>query len=139
MLRSKRQLTYETIISVGSSDKLVRHMALREINEVGYKSTRDQWSYYASRFGAEVDKSGVDLEKLVEMYAERNLLVHNNGIVNEIYLGTVTAPVFKLEEQIEITFTKWAEFAADVRSLAAFVHQALTDKFASKENVVVEH
>jgi len=48
---------------------------------------------------------------------------------------TVTAPVFKLEEQIEITFTRWAEFAADVCSLAAFVHQALTGKFASKENV----
>lgn len=129
MLKSGKQLSYETIISFPSGDDLIRHMASREIHDVGYKSISDQWAYYRDRFGVEVDKSGVDINEIIEMWAERNLLIHNNGIVNDIYLQSVGLPRLKRGDRVEITLAHWQGFASNLELLATFVRDSLLVKF----------
>jgi len=129
MLRSNKQLTYQAIVSLGSKDELISHMAARELHEIGYGSTRDQWSYYRDRFGVDLAKAGIAIEKLIEMYAERNLLVHNNGLVNNIYLESVRTPKFKKGGRVEITLDAWNDFAQTVEKAASFVKKTLLRRF----------
>lgn len=89
LLRSKKQLTYEKILEIGNFEKLVEYLVKREINELSYKSIRDQTDFYRERFGLVIEESGVSVEQLIELRASRNLFVHGNGIVNHIYLDQV--------------------------------------------------
>lgn len=85
MLRSRRQLTYEAILSYEDREQLVAAMASRDISEISYKSLRDQLDYYGERFGIDLSAADTDANVLVEVAARRNLYVHNAGIVNATY------------------------------------------------------
>jgi len=82
-------------------------MARREINELSYKSMADQSDYYKAKFNIDLADSGVELAALVEIRSRRNLLVHNNGIVNDMYMETVKYTTYNLGERVEITFDYW--------------------------------
>lgn len=84
-LKSKKQLTYDRILELHQKGELVEFMARREINELSYKSMADQFDYYKAKFNIDLADSNVELAALVEIRARRNLLVHNNGVVDDIY------------------------------------------------------
>ncbi|MFZ1010405.1 MAG: hypothetical protein WAN65_26435 [Candidatus Sulfotelmatobacter sp.] len=131
MLRSsKKQLSYEAIISFANREDLVGHMAARELNEVGYWPVKAQWTYYYERFGIDLTASPVSLEKVVEMVAGRNILVHNNGIVNEIYIAAVPATKLSRGDTFEISEALWLDFSDDLSKLALHCRNSLVEKFA---------
>ena len=49
-----------------------------------------------------LDNCKEECEFLKELYATRNILVHNCGIVNEQYLKNVTASKYKFGEKIKL-------------------------------------
>ncbi len=59
------------------------------MTELSYKSIRDQADYYRERFGIAIEDSGIPFGDLVELRAIRNILIHNNGIINHIFLEQV--------------------------------------------------
>jgi hypothetical protein len=130
-LRSKKQLTYEKILEFSSHEDLVRYLVQRELHELAYQSIRDQFSYYESRFNVSLAKSGVPIEVLTEIRAARNVLVHNNGIVNHIYLELVHEAKYNLNDQLVISLEYWKQAEESLKTVAAHVHGSLRDKFAS--------
>lgn len=131
MLRSsKKQLSYEAIVSFAKREDLVGHMAARELNEVGYWPVKAQWTYYHERFGIDLSASPISLEKVVEMVAGRNILVHNNGIVNDIYIAVVPATKLSRGDTFEISEALWLDFSGDLGKLALHCRNSLVGKFA---------
>jgi hypothetical protein len=121
MLRAeKKTLSYEKILALGSIERLIRHMATRELYEVSYKSVEDQWEIYQKRFGIQAEESGVSLSLLADMTAQRNLLVHNNGVVNERYFEAVTTPTLQMGEHVEIDDSKLNSYAHALEELAKY-------------------
>jgi len=132
-LKSKRQLTYDRILELMSGGDLITFMAHREINELSYKSMEDQAEYYKSKFNINLSDSGVGVSVLTEIRAERNLLVHNNGVVNEIYLETVDSSSLHLGETLNIQYEYWKESRQHLDTVANFVYKSVVDKFAPKD------
>ena len=132
-LKSKKQLTYDRILELHQKGELVEFMARREINELSYKSMADQFDYYKAKFNIDLADSNVELAALVEIRARRNLLVHNNGVVDEIYMEAIKHTTYNLGEHVEITFDYWNECKERQNSVATFVHKSVLEKFV-KEN-----
>lgn len=111
MLRSKKQITYEKALEFSSIDEMVEYLARRELNELGYKSIKEQSDYYRERFGIVLSDSGVSIEMLAELRCRRNILVHNNGVVNHIYLEQVPYSNYSQGEMlpVELGYFKAAE------------------------------
>ena len=128
-LKSKKQLTYEQILDLQQSGNLISFLAHREINELSYKSITDQANYYNSKFGIDLSSSGVAIGILAEIRARRNLLVHNNGVVNETYLRVIDQTPYSVGETIEITFEYWKESQKHLDTVASFVWGSILDKF----------
>jgi hypothetical protein len=133
-LKSNKQLTYDKILELQQKGELVEFMARREINELSYKSMADQSSYYKNKFSINLADSGVELVTLIEIREKRNLLVHNNGIVNDKYIEKVNCTTYKLGERVEITFDDWSACKEQLDSVAAFVHKSVLEKFVKDNN-----
>lgn len=130
MLRSKKQITYEKALEFSSIDDMVEYLAKRELNELSYKSIKDQADYYRDRFGITIADSGVSIETLTELRCRRNLLVHNNGVVNHIYVELVPDTTFKLGDTIPVDSEYFDAAVKSLALVAAFVASALAEKHA---------
>jgi hypothetical protein len=127
---SKRSLTFEKAIELESRDDLISFLARRELDDVSYKSVADQVSYYSTRFGIAVEDSGVDLDALIEVRARRNLLVHNNGVVNDTYLAATARHGVKRGEILDVPRDYWNARLKDILAVARHVHDDAISRFA---------
>jgi hypothetical protein len=109
-LKSGRQMTYREVFSFEEIGDLKAYAIEREVEQLGYKSYRQMAEYYAERFSIDFSKlkfigetyldeeqvlalidSGslvngtIDQDTVVEIFATRNILVHNQGYVNQSY------------------------------------------------------
>jgi hypothetical protein len=126
---SKKQLSYDKIIDLQASSVLIPYLAQREMDEVGYKSIVEQAEYYESKFNIKIADSGVTLDDLTEIRAARNLLVHNNGIVNPIYLDVVRNSKYKSGERIATDLDYWNNCYEKLKQVAEFIRDAILSKF----------
>jgi hypothetical protein len=87
-LRSSAQLTYEQALRYPSMPALRRALAEREAEALGYKSIDDVERALKERFGVRL--SDFPKWQLVrEVVYRRNLVVHNRGVVNDIYRSKI--------------------------------------------------
>jgi hypothetical protein len=135
ILRSKKQLTYEKALEFSSIEDLVNYLAKRELHELSYKSIKDQMDYYRDRFGLAISDCGVSIEALSELRARRNLFVHNNGIVNHIYLELVPTAAYAPGDPISVDSAYFENAVRNLGIVASFVTAALKEKYAIKGSV----
>ncbi|MFQ2147348.1 hypothetical protein ACK33U_01865 [Aeromonas jandaei] len=102
-LSGKKQIDYSTIFESESKDALIDKLIEREINEIKYKGVGD-WFDYLYRL-VSIPKLPEDMmSKIAEAKASRDILVHNNGIVNHIYIHkSGNASRFSIGEKIDIS------------------------------------
>jgi hypothetical protein len=131
MLRSSKQLTYESALSFDDRDAMVEFMAQREIGEMGYKSFKDQLSYYKTRVGVVLDGAAVDAAQFVELTARRTVLVHNNGAANQIYVTLVGDTSVRLGDRLDVDDVNWANSVEVVTRAVTAISEQLEAKFAS--------
>jgi hypothetical protein len=84
-LPSKRQIEYSVIVAAQTKDEIISSLIERELNEIKYQNVVD-WFVYLEHLVSECKVSTSDLGQITEEKATRDLLVHNAGIVNHIYL-----------------------------------------------------
>ncbi len=84
-LNKKRKIDVADIVSAKSLTDLTRTIIDAELNEIRYRKPAD-WFEHLSTFVNIGAPSVHDIEKLSEIKASRDILVHNNGIANQIYL-----------------------------------------------------
>jgi hypothetical protein len=102
------------------------------MNEVSYSSIRDQARYYLDRFGIDLAQSGVTITELTDISATRNLLVHNNGVVNSLYLETVPHSTCKLGDTINLTIPDVEKVGRKLRVVSSFLHKVIVKKFSTQ-------
>lgn len=83
-LRSSNTLTYEQALSFSSMTALKRGLADREAEKLGYGSIDDVAQAMEKRFSVRLSEFP-NWTTVREMVYRRNLLVHNKGIVNDVY------------------------------------------------------
>lgn len=86
-LRSSTQLTYEDALRFPSMPALRRALAEREAEALGYKSIDEVEKTLNKKFGVCLSQFS-SWQAVRETVYRRNLLVHNRGVVNEIYRST---------------------------------------------------
>lgn len=85
-LSSQKQIPISQVLEAVSKEELIYITIARELNEVKYESLSNWHSKISNLFA--IDPINEDLTKeVVEIKSTRDLLVHNNGIINNIYLS----------------------------------------------------
>lgn len=82
-----KQVTFKEI-SGKTAEEVKEYIILREIERIMWAS-QNEWFKIFEEHKICFDSCKKQLEKLTEIYARRNVWVHNSGRVNEIYINNV--------------------------------------------------
>jgi hypothetical protein len=101
-----RSLTLSDLQSIGSVDDARAYLIELKIEEVMRGSFNDWIQFLKTNLKLSMGYLSVDEDYLTEIYQRRNLLVHNGGVVNKIYLNKLPKSVcskLKLGDSVEIS------------------------------------
>jgi hypothetical protein len=82
-------LSLADLREIGSIDEAEKTLIMKEIDAFLHDSTEGQIDYFIKRFKVDLKCVTPYLNLLLEIILRRNLVVHNNGVVNKIYLKKV--------------------------------------------------
>jgi len=101
-LAQKKQIEVGFALSAADRDALVLLIAERELNELKYERPKAWFDYMSKivKLGCPTDD---EIERIAEMKAARDLLIHNLGFVNKTYLDKAgTKARFAVGDQVLI-------------------------------------
>lgn len=82
----KKNLSIHDLISSGTYLQTIKAIAANSVNDLSYKSFREYWDEW-QKFAVKVPTISEDeINAFSEMKATRDLYVHNNGKINDLYL-----------------------------------------------------
>lgn len=133
-LKSAKEISTETVLSLGGRQQIVSHLAEREVDELLYRSFPDVVKYFDKKFSINVNASPVSSAQIVEIMATRNIHVHNGGLVNRRYLQLVKCSKLKPGAYRPITRAYLADSINSIRSLVGFIDAEVQKKYFAKQN-----
>ena len=85
-LNKKRKIDVADVIAAKSLGDLLTTIVDFELNEIRYKKPAE-WFEYLWSFVGVASPSAIDIAKLCEIKASRDILAHNNGLANSTYIS----------------------------------------------------
>jgi hypothetical protein len=96
----ERVLSLADLRTMGSIEDAENQLIEKEIDSLLRDTIEKQLDYFSSkRIRVDLDQLGEYKNWLIEIFQRRNLIVHNDGIVNKIYLSRVSEEL--LDSEIE--------------------------------------
>ena len=89
-LPKDKKITYGAIVECGDLNELLEKLVAKELNELKYRPVKD-WFEQLQKIVHISSPSEKQIDSLVEMKASRDLIIHNSGIINEVYIRKVGA------------------------------------------------
>ena len=84
-LSQKRQIDVGTALSASDRSALVQILVDKELNDLKYEKVTE-WCEYMNRMISLRCPSEIEIGQIAEIKASRDILVHNSGIANQIYM-----------------------------------------------------
>lgn len=130
-LSKKKQIDYEVIFNSQTKEELIWKIVDRELNEIKYKNVTEWFEYITNTIG--LPKISVEkIAKLAEAKATRDILVHNAGVVNQIYINkSGDAARFKSGEIIDVS----GDYTRDIWILCVELLITIIDSLIQKFDV----
>lgn len=113
-LKTKNKtMTYEEILAFDNLDDLKNLLIEKEVAQFSHLGIKEKIEYFENKLhvtftymrqkGIRLNWNCVELDDLINLFAKRNLTLHNGGIVNEIYLRICKNENYELGESIVIS------------------------------------
>lgn len=83
---SKKQVEIGAVLKAPDKAAIILTVVDKELNDLKYERVAD-WFAHFERLANLGCPATEEIEKLAEIKASRDILVHNNGVVNAIYIG----------------------------------------------------
>lgn len=83
---AKRQIEFRTVLEAADKDAVTQAVVERELNELRYRRL-DEWFEYLEGLVKLGCPTSDEIGTLAEIRATPDILVHNNGIANAVYLS----------------------------------------------------
>ncbi|MFP4641847.1 MAG: hypothetical protein ACLFPU_06695 [Dehalococcoidia bacterium] len=104
ILRKNRQVTWDTIIKLGSWERLIEHMMEDFVYKVGRRSAKEKMDFFLDEFNFDLQLSDQEIDAITEGERLRHLIVHNGGRVNADYLNRTKMKNMNIGDQISIDY-----------------------------------
>jgi hypothetical protein len=85
-LNKRKKIDVSDVLSAASLDDLRRTIVDAELNEIRYKKVQE-WFDFLGLFVNLGAPSAHDIQRIAEIKATRDIVVHNSGVANQIYVS----------------------------------------------------
>lgn len=128
MMKSRNSITYEEVLSYESMTLLTLDLADQEVQRLSFKSFKDQATELEKRFGLRVGTTTEDIETLAEAFSRRNLLLHSDGFVNDLYLNRHPEPEMTEDGRIVTDDKSWQSILSVSLRCAKYLRKQAEEK-----------
>ncbi|MCG3225520.1 MAG: hypothetical protein H7645_01265 [Candidatus Heimdallarchaeota archaeon] len=97
MKKRSKSIDYETLFDFENLEDIRFHIAAREVENIGYMNIDEIKDYLKNIFNISLNKMK-DWEDFRENYFRRNVIVHNNSRISEIYVRNLKLPNERIGE-----------------------------------------
>ena len=127
----ERSIDLKNIISKNDIGEIISEQAMARLNQAMYSSPKQFEEYFKKVTGFGLGES---FESYIELKATRDLLVHNDGYINEIYLQKAgDSARGALGERISIDSTYFEEAIRHLKKLSSVIYRGQLDKFGESQ------
>lgn len=102
--KNEKLLSIEDIKSLGGIEDAINYLIDIRIEEILRGSIKDWFDYFKNHLKLSMSYLDKDINKLIEAGLRRNIIIHNNGIVNSLFIKKVPEE-FKDEYKINVPLT----------------------------------
>ena len=136
-INSDIKYTLIEIIDFGSKDEIINDAIEQRITSVLYASPKNQVEYMKKIFG--INLSEDIWSKWFEVKATRDIIVHNEAIINKVYLEKAGALARGQKDScIAITDDYFREVLALMKSLMIKIQQSIENEFDTETVLTVD-
>ena len=119
MRASEYSVQMSTVLQCGSIDEDILKVAEQKVQDLSYKGLNDLIKYLNETLKMKFDIKRDDYQVALEVFYARNILVHNGGIVNELYLQKTKRLDLKVGDPYPLTHM---DFAVGIAGLVALTY-----------------
>jgi hypothetical protein len=113
-LNSNKTVTYEFLLGINDKKTIIENLIDKEVMLFGYKSIDEQFETLNTKYNLNFEEehgenkwmefpNAINYGKIRETFSTRNLILHNRGTINSIYLNLNSDSEYKLDEVREIS------------------------------------
>ncbi len=125
---SKKQLEFGIVVTAPDLATVILAVVDRELNEVKYGRVGD-WFAYLERLAKLGVPTAQEIDRIAEIKATRDILVHNKGVVNSTYLSKAGKHArFEVGQKLEIAPTYHLSSWGSIKKLVADISTAMIEK-----------
>ncbi|TXK77742.1 hypothetical protein [Paenibacillus sp. N3.4] len=141
-----KSLTFDEIVRLGSLENAQMFLIENEVETIMRKSYSDWLDYLTKNLKCNLSFINDCNDDVFEIFQRRNIIVHNDGIVNNIYLSKVSLKnkdKYKLGQSIKIT-NEYIEESIDLLErigilIALEMWQKMEKKSSDREELIMQY
>jgi hypothetical protein len=124
------QLEFEVVLKARDRDEIVAGVVLKQLNDLKYENLRD-WFAALNKVVKLSCPSDDEISALAEVKATRDILEHNAGVVNEVYIRKADKKArYAVGDHIEIDDTYHLESWSLIKKVVSDVTAGAIGKLA---------
>ncbi len=132
MLISSEKVTVQEVMSHPSIDSFREMLAERKVQSLSYKSFADLLRFLRKQYGVALSLDAGIETRVAKAIQVRNLLVHNDGIVNNVYLQRTGDTGIADGERYPLDSSFVAQSLSAMHSVVLSIELELVDHFSLK-------
>lgn len=101
-LRSSDKVRIDYVLQHPNMEELIKDLVERRVNDLSYQGMHKLNKHLAEQIGLQLIPDGPKLNKIVRLIECRNIIVHNRGIVNKLFLSRVLNSKEKLGDRLNL-------------------------------------
>jgi hypothetical protein len=120
MLRSSEQVRVDFVLSHGRMEDLIEALTERRVERMSYMGMGDLATDIERELGLNLFGEDATLRRAIRIVENRNLIVHNRGVINARYLRKLPGEGLAVGDPVPLT---WDSVMADLNFLAESVRE----------------
>lgn len=129
---SNKKVDLDIILESSDKEEIISRMINERVNQISYLPPNDYLQYFKNVTGINISKK--EFHNYVEIKATRDLLIHNSGIINHIYLSKVGKSKRGAEgETIVIGSDYYDHTVATLKELARIIGSEVNEIYKRKK------
>lgn len=111
-----------------SKDEMINKIIEKRINSIFYASPKKQLEYFEKALGIHIDDD--TWYKWIEYKARRDIIIHNNSIINEVYFGKVNGyGKYRMGETITFDEEEFKNIIVFFKSIIGKVDKVIREEY----------
>ena len=133
ILTSNEQVPVKEIVRFQRMSDVIELLVERRVNKLAYEGISGIEMYFRDRLGIEMFSDHNERQLTREFIELRNIVVHNGGIVNAIFIervGPSPTKQFSIGKRFHVGWDDFSVYAANIISVASKIDEAVSAKFS---------